>query len=49
LKQAKAKNFDLSRTDGAKPTGEGTSIDRMDKIRKFWNRHRVSPVSEMLL
>jgi len=30
LQQANAKNLDLSCTDGAKPTGEGTSIDRMD-------------------
>jgi hypothetical protein len=33
LKQANAKNLNLSCTDGPKPTGEGTSIDRMDKVR----------------
>jgi len=32
LKQANAKNLNLSCTHGPKPTDEGTSIDRMDKV-----------------
>jgi hypothetical protein len=35
LKQANAKNLDLPCTDDPKPTSEGTSIDRMDKVSEF--------------
>lgn len=48
LQQAKAKNLCPSSTGDPKPTGKGTAIDSMDKVREFWNRHCVSPSFEML-
>jgi hypothetical protein len=48
LKQAKGKDFCLSSTGDPEPTGKGTSIDHMDKVSEFWDRHCVSPCREML-